>query len=150
MADPISITSLGITLCQALRSACEAWNDFDSDLRDTCCMIDGLEKTLKKLQDRLQAAAPDHVDVTYVQDHVQSCRDGIQSLQHRLNKMRRADQPSGSKQTALVKVQQGIYPFKKPTLEKLRRTVSDLQHRLGLALQVYQMYVNSDVRERNI
>ncbi len=56
MVDPLSMTSLGITICQGLIYACGAWKGFDNDISNSCRAVEDLARTLEVLQNHLRTS----------------------------------------------------------------------------------------------
>lgn len=144
MVDPLSITSLGITICQGLLYAYGAWKDFDSDISNTCRAVEDLKTTLEVLQSYWRSSCLLDADLILVEKCIAGCNAGLQSLERALNTIRGAHIPYGPKNRAWLKLQRVVYPFTKDTLTNLQGTVANLQSRLSLALQVYQTQETHD------
>ncbi len=138
MVDPLSMTSLGLTICQGLISAYGAWKDFDSDISNTCRVVEDLARTLEELEVHIRSSSLVHADVISVQKCMEGCYSGLQSLDTALNRIKGAHIATGPKSKAWLKLQHALYPFKKDILSNLQGTVASLQGRLNFALQVYQ------------
>ncbi len=138
MVDPLSMTSLGITICQGLLYAYGAWRDFDGDVSNTCRVVEDLARTLELLQTHLRSSYLVDADVKFIQRCVEGSNSGLQSLGKALNTIQGAHISAGPKTKAWLKLQRAVYPFSKGTLATLQANVADLQSRLDFALQVYQ------------
>ena len=138
MVDPLSMTSLGIQICQGLIFACRAWRDFDSDISNTCRAVEDLTRTLKRLESLLKSPSIKNTDIDYLQRCLEGCDDGLQSLRVALKNIEAAHIPTGPKRKAWLKLQRAVYPLNKGNLIGLQRTVASLQRRLHFALQMQQ------------
>lgn len=138
MVDPLSMTSLGITICQGLLFAYGAWKDVDTDIAKTCRAVEDLTRTLKVLQTYWTSSLLVEADLVFVQECIEGCNAGLQSLNETLNSIKGAHIPAGPKHKAWLKLQHTIYPFRKDAMTKLQGTVANLESRLDFALQVYQ------------
>ena len=135
--DPLSMTSLGIIICQGLVFACRAWKDFSSDIPNMCNGVEDLAMVLEELQTHLSSSSLMGADVSSVQKCIESCKTGLHSLEEALNKIKRVPVPTSPKAKAQLKLQRVLYPFNKDSLANLHGIVEDLQKRLSFALQVF-------------
>jgi hypothetical protein len=138
MVDPLSMTSLGINICQGLIYACGAWKDFDNDISNSCRAVEDLARTLEVLQNHLRTSCLMDADVGSVHKCIEGCNAGLRSLDGTLETIKGVHIPAGPKNRAWLKLQRAFYPFTKENLMSLHETVANLQSRLNFALQVYQ------------
>jgi len=80
MVDPLSMTSLGITICQGLIYACGAWKGFDNDISNSCRAVEDLARTLEVLQNHLRTSCLMDADVDSVLKCIEGCNAGLKSL----------------------------------------------------------------------
>ena len=135
--DPLSMTSLGITICQGLVFACRAWKDFSSDIPNMCSAVEDLARVLEELQIHLNSSPLIGADANSVQKCIEGCKSRLQSLEETLNMIKAVPVPASQKARARQKLQRVLYPFNRDTLTGLQGTVVDLRNRLSFALQVF-------------
>ena len=144
MPDPLSIAAFGITVCQGLHFTLNAWIHFNSDVLRAIEQIRSLTNILTFLKSILEASADSvGTDTSHVQACVIDCHAGLEDLQRQLNKLQPSQSSSSPLQIKGPKVQKFLYPLTKQRLKKLQDSVIELQDRLNLALQVYQLYLSS-------
>ena len=140
MADPLAVTSLGITICSGLLKAIDAWRSYGDDIKEARSQMDALAKTLNIIRDIIQEPGPATRTKNLVEDSVKDCEDAIVKLQQEVKKLQ-GQLPTGEKRAGQKFLQQIAYPIVKTTLAKIRNLVGEVQQRLGLALQSLQRYV---------
>ncbi|RMY83156.1 hypothetical protein D0861_07560 [Hortaea werneckii] len=146
----VGIASLGITVCQGLRSYIDSWKDYGLDVSYTRDLIADLQGTLILLEESLKAGGLDAKRAARVISCLQSCKDGLANLGAKLYELQKYRKPEGLRQGACAELQKAAYPFRKDTLDKLRGNVADVRERLKLALQVLQISVQHSDRWRRI
>ncbi|KAI7494306.1 hypothetical protein KC367_g8110 [Hortaea werneckii] len=146
----VGIASLGITVCQGLRSYIDSWKDYGPDVSYTRDLIADLQGTLVLLEESLKAGGLDAKRAARVISCLQSCKDGLANLGAKLYELQKYRKPEGLRQRACAELQKAAYPFRKDTLDKLRGNVADVRERLKLALQVLQLSVQHSDRWRRI
>lgn len=134
--DSVGIISLGLQVCQGLVRYYESWKDCPNDVLSTLESLSGLEKTLRVIDNTTKNPILSQDVMSNVEQHVNSCREGVQKLQKRLDKFGKA--PDGSHSKISVYIQRTLYPFKESTLAKMREIVRDLTENLNLALSTLQ------------
>jgi hypothetical protein len=139
----VGIASLGIQVCQGLLSYYNAWKSYDSDISSTYNAISDLSKTLILLKTTLQQQT-DEERVGRVRTCVKDCEDAILELEKRRNSLQKYGQLEGLRQKMRSGLQRTWYPFRKETLEALKASVTDVQERLKLALQVLQLDIGTE------
>jgi hypothetical protein len=139
----VGIASLGIQICQGLLSYYDAWKAYDSVISSTHNAITDLSKTLTILKTTLQQE-PDKERVGRVRTCVNDCEDALLELEKRRYSLQKYDQPEGLRRKMRAGIQRTWYPFRKETLETLKASVTDIQDRLKLALQVLQFDTGSE------
>lgn len=146
MADPfsiagsgVSVISLGLTVLSGLLQYYGDWKGSEKDIAATYTSIEGLTKTFMLIKDTIDGQAFRRDIVERVTESLDSCSAGVQSLEKKLAKIRKAtpDKP-GEKFRAHAR--KAAYPFKKSTLVKLAEVVSDLRDNLSLAVDTLQLY----------
>jgi hypothetical protein len=93
MVDPLSVTSLGITLCQGCLRALSAWRSFDDDLISALQAIEDLSGTLSVLHVLIGSSNATSLEVSSLKDKVGGCEAGIAALQEFLKTLERRDLP---------------------------------------------------------
>ncbi|KAI7479392.1 hypothetical protein KC357_g4217 [Hortaea werneckii] len=146
----VGIASLGITVCQGLRSYIDSWKDYGPDVSYTRDLIADLQGTLVLLEESLKAGGLDAKRAARVISCLQSCKDGLANLGAKLYELQKYRKPEGLRQKVCAELQKAAYPFRKDTLDKLRGDVADVRERLKLALQVLQLSVQHSDRWRRI
>ncbi|KAM0707280.1 hypothetical protein Q7P35_005518 [Cladosporium inversicolor] len=139
----VGIASLGIEVCRGLLSYYDAWKGRDSDISSTYDMITDLGKTLTILKTALREEV-DRERVGRVDTCVEGCEDALLKLDEKWRSLRNYGQPSGLRQKMRAGLQRTWYPFRKETLEALKASVTDVQGRLKLALQVLQLDIGTE------
>ena len=138
----VGIASLGIQICQGLLSYYDSWKDYKTDISRTYECIEDLCRTLTLIQESVRHAGLDQARVTRVKTCLDSCVDGLNKLQKKLQKLQTHTIPTGLRQRAWAEVQRSFYPFRQSTLVKLKEIVIDLRERLSLALQELQLDIS--------
>ena len=146
MADPLSIAasvaglvSFGLEVCRGLTDYYEAWKGYEADVTALQNAIDNLVHILVHFEDRLRS--PIHLKpdaVKTVLSHVAACREGLNTLQAKLDKVR-ARSGSGRMDKLDRFARRATYPFKASTLAKLQEIVGELRQNLMAALGVLQL-----------
>ena len=139
MADPLSITVLGITICQGLVVALAAWKDLSKDVAHLTRLVQGLQGVLQVLESHIQGHDPLVVRSILVNDRILECRDGPQTLKTALEKLEGKHLRSKFGQEAWRVFQRTAYPLKKGGFGDLRKLIQELQDQLSLAMQVYEL-----------
>jgi hypothetical protein len=139
----VGIASLGIQVCQGLLDYYESWKSYDSDISSTYDAISDLSKTLILLKTTLQQQT-DEERVRRVRTCVKDCEDALLALEKRRNSLQKYGQPEGLRQKMRAGLQRTWYPFRKETLEALKASVTNVQERLKLALQVLQLDIGTE------
>ena len=140
MVDPLSVLALGITVSQGFLTALSSWKSFEGDIEAAAKQIGDLNGTLSVLSSHLTSFPLSGVDASFVEEKIAGCQDGIATLQTALAKLQGCGSESGQSTEARRKIQHALFPMKKAGFKELRDIVTDLQQRLGLALQVYHVY----------
>lgn len=131
------MVSLGLQVCQGLVRYYGSWKDCPKDVAATLESLSGLEKTFNVLGTAIKNPVLSQEIMLHVEQHIDSCLDGVKKLQKRLDKFVNA--PDGRQSKISSYVQRTLYPFKESTLAKLREIVRDLLDNLDLALSALQM-----------
>jgi hypothetical protein len=139
----VGIASLGIQVCQGLLDYYDSWKSYDSDISSTYDAISDLSKTLILLKTTLQQQT-DEERVGRVRTCVNDCEDALLELEKRRNSLQKYGQPEGLRQKMRTGLQRTWYPFRKETLEALKASVTNVQERLKLALQVLQLDIGTE------
>jgi hypothetical protein len=139
----VGIASLGIQVCQGLLSYYDSWKSYNSDISSTYNVTADLSKTLTLLKITLQQET-DKEKVGRVRTCVNNCEDALLSLEKRRYSLQKYGQPEGLRQKMQAGLQKTWYPFRKETLEALKASVTDIQERLKLALQVLQLDIGTE------
>jgi hypothetical protein len=79
-----------------------------------------------------------------VNTYIKGCEDALLELEKRRCSLQNYGQPEGLRQKMRAGLQKTWYPFRKETLEGLKASVTDIQERLKLALQVLQFNISSE------
>jgi hypothetical protein len=141
----IGIASLGIQVCQGLLSYYDAWKSYDSDISGTYDAVTDLSKTLTILKTTLREEV-DRERVRRVDTCVKGCEDALLKLDEKRRSLQEYSQPQGLRQKMRSGLQRSWYPFRKETLAALKGSVTDVQERLKLALQVLQLDVGTELQ----
>jgi hypothetical protein len=139
----VGIASLGIQVCQGLLDYYDSWKSYGSDISSTYNAITDLTKTLILLRTTLQQQA-DEERVRRVRTCVNNCEDALLELDKKRHSLQEYSQPEGLRQKMRSGLQRSWYPFRKETLEALKASVTDVQERLKLALQVLQLDIGKE------
>jgi hypothetical protein len=139
----VGIASLGIQVCQGLLDYYDSWKSYDSDISSTYNAISDLSKTLILLKTTLQQQT-DEERVGRVKTCVKDCEDALLELEKKRNSLQKYGQPEGLRQKMRAGLQRTWYPFRKETLEALEASVTNVQERLKLALQVLQLDIGTE------
>ena len=139
----VGIASLGIQVCQGLLDYYDSWKGYDSDISSAYDAISDLSKTLILLKTTLQQQT-DEERVGRVRTCVKDCEDALLELEKRRNSLQKYGQPEGLRQKMRAGLQKTWYPFRKETLEALAASVTNVQERLKLALQVLQLDIGTE------
>lgn len=139
----VGIASLGIQVCQGLLSYYDDWKTYDVDISSTYSAINDLSQTLTILKGTLQQEVEEE-RAGRVRTCVQNCEDALLELEKKRCSLQRFSRPEGLRQKLQAGLQRSWYPFRKETLEALKASVTDIQERLKLALQVLQLDVGSE------
>jgi hypothetical protein len=138
----VGIASLGIQVCQGLLTYYDAWKAYDQDITSTYNAITDLRDTLTILESMLQQEG-DTERVRRVKICVNNCEHALLELDEKRKSLQKFSQPEGLRQKMRAGLQRSWYPFRKDTLDALKATVTDVQERLKLALQVLQLDVGT-------
>ena len=158
MADPLSalgtavgVASLGIQVTQSLLEYYRAYRDCSSEVAGTSGRLESLQTVFQHLQDALSSHTFGEKEQSLVKSaetSITNCRGMILSLQGRYEKFKETKDASPAfKDSFKLKVRQGAYPFKKPTLLKLDEDISKIQDSLSFALDVFQLNDAQKIRE---
>jgi hypothetical protein len=139
----VGVASLGIQVCQGLLSYYHDWKACDADISSTYSAITDLSKTLTILKSTLQQEV-DEEKAGRVRTCVEGCEGALLELEKRRCSLQRFSRPEGLRQKMRAGLQRSWYPFRKETLEALKASVTDIQERLKLALQVLQLDVGTE------
>jgi hypothetical protein len=139
----VGIASLGIQVCQGLLDYYDSWKSYDSDISSTYNAITDLSKTLILLKTTLQQRV-DEERVGRVRTCVKDCEDALLELEKRRYSLQKYGQPEGLRHKMRAGLQKTWYPFRKETLKALKASVTDVQERLKLALQVLQLDIGTE------
>ena len=146
----VGIASLGITVCQGLLSYYNDCKDYETDISGTRTSIADLHGTFVLLKENLNAGGLDDRRTAQVSSCLQSCTSGLQDLSTKLDELKKYSKPKGLRQKIRAEFQKSAYPFRKDTLDKLQRNVTDVRGRLNTALQILQLSVLQSDRWRKI
>lgn len=141
----VGIASLGIQVCQGLLSYYDAWKSYDTDISGTYDAVTDLSKTLTILKTTLREEV-DRERVGRVDTCVKGCEDALLKLDEKRRSLQEYSQPEGLRQKMRSGLQRSWYPFRKETLAALKGSVTDVQERLKLALQVLQLDVGTELQ----
>jgi len=139
----VGIASLGIQVCQGLLSYYDSWKSYDSDISSTYNAISDLSKTLVLLKTTLRQQV-DEERAGRVTTCMKDCEDALLELEEKRCSLQKYGQPEGLRQKMRSGLQRSWYPFRKEILEALKATVSSVQGRLKLALQVLQLNLGTE------
>lgn len=142
MADPVSVVSLALTVCQGLLSYYSGWNAQGEEVRNVYTKIEGLKDSLNILQQsfsRLGSSQP--VVTANVAKSVDACKDGVERLNEMLQKCQRNPAPTNIKEKLRALGEKSLFPFRRDTLKTMENTVRYLQENLHTAVQGLQMFV---------
>lgn len=139
----VGVASLGIQVCQGLLSYYDDWKTYDADISSTYSAINDLSKTLTLLKSTLQQEV-DEKKAGRVRTCVKSCEDALLELEKKRCSLQKFSQPEGLCHKMRAGLQRSWYPFRKETLEALKASVTEIQERLKLALQVLQLDVGTE------
>lgn len=134
----VGVASLGIQVCQGLLTYYDAWKAYDHDITSTYNAIADLRETLTILETMLKQEGDTEI-VRRVETCVNNCKDALVELDKKRESLQKYSQPEGLRQKMRAGLQRSWYPFKKDTLDALKASVTDVQKRLKLALQVLQL-----------
>jgi hypothetical protein len=141
----VGIASLGIQVCQGLLSYYDTWKSYDSDISSTYDAVTDLSKTLTILKTTLQEEV-DRERVGQVDTCVKGCEDALLKLDEKRRSLQEYSRPEGLRQKMRSGLQRFWYPFRRQTLAALKGSVTDVQERLKLALQVLQLDVGTELQ----
>lgn len=139
----VGIASLGIQVCQGLLSYYDHWKAYDADISTTYSAITDLSKTLTILKSTLQQEVEEE-KAGRVRTCVESCEDALLELEKKRRRLQKFSRPEGLRQKMRAGLQRSWYPFRKETLEALKASVTDVQERLKVALQVLLLDVGTE------
>lgn len=142
----VGIVSLGIQVCQGLLSYYDSWKSYDSDISSTYNAITDLSKTLTLLKTTLQRET-DKERVRRVRVCMKDCEDALLKLEEKRCSLQKYGQPEGLRQKMRSGLQRSWYPFRKETLGALKASVTDVQERLKLTLQVLQLDIGTESQQ---
>jgi hypothetical protein len=142
----VGIASLGIQVCQGLLDYYDSWKGYDSDISSAYDAISDLSKTLILLKTTLQQQT-DEERVGRVRTCVKDCEDALLELEEKRCSLQKYGQPKGLRQKMRSGLQRSWYPFRKEILEALKATVSGVQGRLKLALQVLHLDIGTESQQ---
>lgn len=144
MGDPFSaagtavgIISLGVQVCQGLISYYEKWKSFDDDIAHVQEKLNGLKKTLEKLEKHVvpKFRSSNAREVEDVDHKIRSCYNGIHQLKAILIKCQSSAPANNTVHGKAYRLlQKTFYPFKKATLLELNASVTSLQENLHSSL----------------
>ena len=146
MADPfsvaasaVSVVSLGIQVCQGLLSYYSDYKSYDDDVGSLCRKVEDLRSTLEICAEILQKPGLITSKASAnVANNMGTCRDGLDSLQKKLDSCKKVPRPQGLKGNIYNYGQRTLYPFKKPNVLQLQSTVVELQDNFHTALLALQ------------
>lgn len=124
------LISLGITLCEGVITYYTSYKDRNDSVARMYASVEMLNKTFALLNSAMNNKSLNLSIVAHVEEIVDSCSDGLKSLQKKLDKI---------KQNPNSKLAKVTYPLKESTLVKLIEISNDLRDNLALALNVLQM-----------
>lgn len=139
-ASAVGLVSLGLQVCKGLLDYYASWKDKDTIVTSMYNQLEGTTKTFMTLEDCLRGQDLEPRLATRVEDSILSCREGINSLEKKLSKIRREPNRSSSRLQLRNAAHRALFPFKESTLVKLREVVSDLRDNVTMALDALQLY----------
>jgi hypothetical protein len=142
----VGIASLGIQVCQGLLSYYDSWKSYGSDISSTHDAIIDLSNTLILLRTTLRQQV-DEERAGRVRTCMKDCEDTLLELEKKRCSLQKYGQPEGLRQKMRSGLQRSWYPFRKEILEALKATVSGIQGRLKLALQVLHLDIGTESQQ---
>jgi hypothetical protein len=143
VSTAVGVASLGIQVCQGLLSYYDDWKAYDADISSTYSAITDLSKTLTILKSMLEQDI-DEERVGRVSTCVKDCEDAILRLEEKRRSLQRHSHREGLRQKLRAELERSWYPFRKETIKALEASVTRIQERLKLALQVLQLDVDTE------
>ena len=145
MADPMStasavagIVSLGITVCQSLINYISSVSVANEVVTRTLDSVATLRDLLELLVRPLHDTNFDRATRQRVQACMLDCRNGIELLQKKSEKLINQGKNTGKLKTT---IQKAVFPFRESTLVRTQEVCRDLQDNLVAALGLLQMLV---------
>lgn len=147
MSDPFSVTgsavgvvSLGLTVCQGLVKYYAAYKGQDEEVDQAVEKVSRLMDLLEVLQPRLENhRAPHPVTVDQAEKCVIACSGAITNLNKVLQRCRRENTPDGVRAKIQTFGQKTLFPFRRDTMQTMRKAVIECQRNVDTAINILQM-----------
>ena len=147
MSDPLSVAgsavgiiSMSLTVLQGLIQYYVSWKDYSQHVDRLVKSLQMFLQTLELLNETITGSCFEAKIVAHVEKSINSCQDGVNSLQKKLDKVQSIalpDRPIYSK--ILTQGRRLLYPFKESTLTKLQEIISELKDNLTLVMRTLSM-----------
>ena len=137
----VGVISLGIQTAQGILWYYGAWKDRDDDISTMCTSLNNLTETLNVLLETIKPPAKFHQNVKdNVENGIRTFGETLKKLDHELKKVKGTEPPKpGTRSTIRLHLLRLLYPFKKDTLEKIQKVVSEARSNLRLALDALSL-----------
>lgn len=136
----VGLVSLSIQCCEGLTSYYSDYSSYSDEINQTLQHIDELtiicRNLERELQGRTQSTDPASQQAIRL---IFSCHDNIAKLESALMQCRTTQLPDSFAAKAQAFRAKALYPFRKKTLQSLRKAVNDVQRNLGSALQTLEV-----------
>lgn len=136
----VGVVSLGLTVCQGLVEYYTAYQGQDEELDQAIEKVFRIASLLEVLQPRLEShRAPFPVAVSQAEDCIIACSEPIHALQEFLQKYRQDNASENIPEKLRTFGRKALFPFRRGTLQSLRKMLAECQTNLGTAISILQM-----------
>ncbi|KAK6421215.1 hypothetical protein LTR81_005891 [Elasticomyces elasticus] len=143
----VGVVSLGIQVCQGLLQYYGDWKGYHKDIEASHKAVQGLTETFVLLAQVLNGNVAVNDDQRRnVENCVASCEDSVGHLKDRLAELRKHEHPTAFREKVKASGSRLLYPFKKESLDVLRKLVQEILQRLMLAMNVLNADVGLEMR----
>jgi len=140
----VGFLSFSITICNGLVQYYQSWSSRDEAVNSLLQELTNLHLTLDLFREPFAELSAEEIGDEAL-DHIitleHGLRTNVQKLEKILNRCKTNDAPANIQERIHIFKMKAIYPFKKETIQELKRVISDLQGTVLLSSSALQLYV---------
>ena len=144
----VSFLSFSITICNGLVQYYQSWSSRDQAVNDLLQRLTNLHLTLDLFREPFAELSVEEIGdeaLGHIAALEHVLRSNVQKLEKILRLCKSEDAPANIQERIRIFKMKAIYPFKKETIQELRRIISDLQGTMSLSCSALQLYVRHGI-----